>query len=335
MTLRAAVIGSGQIARRGHLPGYVRAGVTLAALCSRREAELASLADDFGIARRYMDWRAMLDDGGFDVVSICTPPALHFPMAVECLRRGLAVLVEKPMALTPHECDQMIAAAAQSGALLMVAHNQRYVTTHQAAKRLLQSGRLGKPYLAHAVFGHGGPEKWSPLQDWYFKPEQAGHGVLADLGSHKFDLLCWLLDQQIVEVGAFGQTFEKPTPASDTVICALRFSGGALATVQVSWAFHPDWENSLVIRCEHGVLRIPTDVNEPLLIDVDGGDGVQPVDVQPDPEDSSGWLAAVGAFCKAVAEKQPSPVNGTEGKAAVAAVQAADQALTEHRIVRL
>ncbi|MBK8021557.1 MAG: Gfo/Idh/MocA family oxidoreductase [Chloroflexi bacterium] len=268
--LRAAIIGTGQIARRGHLPGYVRAGVRLEALCSRRGEELNTLADDFGVERRYGDWHEMLEDGGFDVVSICTPPALHCEMAVECLQRGLAVLVEKPMALTPAECDRMIAAAEESGALLVIAHNQRYVTTHQAAKQILQSGRLGKPYLAHAVFGHGGPEKWSPLQDWYFHPAQAGHGVLADLGSHKFDLLCWLLDQQIVEIGAFGQTFEKPTAASDTVVCTLRFSGGTLATVQVSWVFRPDWENSLVLRCERGSLHIPTDVREPLiLVDAD------------------------------------------------------------------
>ncbi len=113
--LRVAVIGSGQIARRGHLPGYARAGASVGALCSRPGAELDALADDFGVDRRYTDWRSMLDAGGFEAVSICTPPALHCEMAVECLRRGLAVLVEKPMALTVEECDRMNAAAAEAG----------------------------------------------------------------------------------------------------------------------------------------------------------------------------------------------------------------------------
>jgi predicted dehydrogenase len=275
----------------------------------------------------------MLSDGGFDAVSICTPPALHSEMAVGCLRAGCAVLVEKPMALTPDQCDQMIRATDESGSLLMVAHNQRYLPRHQAVKRLLESGKLGRPYLAHAVFGHGGPEQWSPLQDWYFSPAQAGNGVLTDLGSHKFDLLSWLFDQQIVEISAFGQTFEKPTSASDTVVCALRLSGGTLASVHVSWAFHPDWENSLSIRCERGVIRVPTNADQPLIVETD--DGITTLDAPDDPSDSSGWLATVGAFCAAVAGEQSSPISGAEGKAIVAALQAADAALTQGRVVRV
>ncbi|MBX3080544.1 MAG: Gfo/Idh/MocA family oxidoreductase [Anaerolineae bacterium] len=335
MTLRVAVIGAGQIARLGHLPGYQRAGAQIVALCSKRDQNFEALADEFHVEYRYDDWRQMLDAGGFEAVSICTPPALHSEMAAECARRGLHVLVEKPMAMTPAECDHVISAAAQTGVVLMVAHNQRFIAHHQHVKQLLQSGQLGKVYLAHAVFGHGGPEKWNPLQNWYFHPDQAGYGVLADLGSHKFDLLCWLLGQRIVEVSSFGQTFEKPTSASDSIICALRLSGGTLATVHVSWVFHPDWENSLVLRCERGVIRVPTDLTQPVeVLEQDAGSSTISA---PDSAltDSAGWFGAVAAFCDAVQNGKPSPITGAEGKSVVAAVRAAYEALTEQRVVRL
>ena len=227
--LRVAVIGAGEIARRGHLPGFVKAGAQIVALCSRRNPRLPDLAAKYG-AKYYYDWREMLREGGFEAVSICTPPALHSEMAVESARRGCHILVEKPMALTLDECDRMIEAAAKAGVLLMVAHNQRFAAHHRQARQILQSGRLGRPYLVHTVLGHGGPEHWSPAQEWYFQPDQAGQGALADLGSHKIDLLRWLLAQEVVEVGAMSATFEKATPANDTAICLLRFNQGTLAT---------------------------------------------------------------------------------------------------------
>ncbi|MCC7209762.1 MAG: Gfo/Idh/MocA family oxidoreductase, partial [Anaerolineae bacterium] len=223
---------------------------------------------------------------------------------------------------------------AQAGVVLMAAHNQRFIRLHQAVKALIESGSLGQPYLAHAVFGHGGPENWSPSQDWYFRPDQGGHGVLADLGAHKFDLLSWLLDQRIVEVGAMAHTFEKPAATIDTVACTLRFSGDTLATVQLSWTFRPDWENSLVIRCARGVVRVPTDASasaEALIVDKDGGQRLLSLDGSAD--DSAGWLATVAAFCAAVEQGAPSPVSGEDGRAVVAALDAAFEALSSRRVV--
>ncbi|MCC7206239.1 MAG: Gfo/Idh/MocA family oxidoreductase, partial [Anaerolineae bacterium] len=88
MALKAAIIGAGEIAKRAHAPGYLQAGADVVALCSRPGADLDGLAAAYHIERCYHDWRRLLDDGGFDVVSICTPPALHAEMAVECARRG-------------------------------------------------------------------------------------------------------------------------------------------------------------------------------------------------------------------------------------------------------
>ena len=70
--------------------------------------------------------------------------------------------------------------------------------------------------MAYAVFGHRGPEYWSPEQKWYFQPGMAGFGVLADLGSHKIDLLRWLLDQEVTAVSAF--TVSRPSEGGQSIM---------------------------------------------------------------------------------------------------------------------
>lgn len=334
--LRVAIIGAGQIAQRGHLPGYARAGAQVVALCDNSSPQLEQIAAQYQVQRCYRDWRQMLAAGGFEAVSICTPPALHCEMAVASAGHGYHILVEKPMAVTLEECDRMIEAADQAGTLLMISHNQRFMAAHVVAKEILSSGWLGTPYLAHAVFGHGGPEVWSPAGQWYFRPDQAGHGVMADLGFHKLDLLRWLLGQEILQIGAFTGTFEKATALEDTAVCTLRFSQGALGTLQVSWVFRPDWENSVLVRCERGVLRIPTAASEPVRVlrSEAGGASTESTHLCSD-ADPSGWFGAVAAFVRAALHRQASPVPGTEGKAALAAVLAACEAANRGTVVDL
>lgn len=334
--LRVAILGAGEIARQGHLPGFVMAGAKITALCSRSNPALETLGQEYGADRCYYDWRQMLKDGGFGAVSICTPPHLHAEMTVESARRGYHVLVEKPMANTLAQCDRMIEAAAKAQVVLMLAYNQRFMAPHQQVKQILDSGRLGRPYLAHAVFGHAGPEKWSPNQQWYFDPDLAGPGVLADLGSHKLDLLSWLLGQSIVEIGAIGATFEKATTAPDSVACLVRFSQGTLATIQASWVFRPDWENSLVIRCERGVIRAPTAVTDPVrVLEVGPLAEAQEKVYDSATTDPAGWFQTVAAFVRAASYNEPSPVPGEQGKAAVAAVIAAGEAMAGQVMVKL
>lgn len=334
--LRVAIIGTGQIVQRGHLPGYSRAGAQVVALASVAEQELAEVAAAHGVARRYADWKQMLRDGGFDAVSVCTPPGLHAEMAVASAQAGCHVLVEKPMALSLEECEQMTHAATESGVLLMISHNQRFVAHHRLAKDIVQSGRLGRPLMAHAVFAHGGPEYWSPQQQWYFNPALAGNGVLMDLGSHKVDLLRWLLEDEVIEVAGMGATFEKRTPSTDCVGCVLRFSRGTLATLQVSWVYRPGWDNSLVIQCERGILRVPTEATDPVTLAEQTSAG-QRTETFPAlaTDDPSGWFGAVGAFVGAIRDGSPSPVSGLEGARTMAAVLAIGESMQRQTVVHL
>jgi UDP-N-acetylglucosamine 3-dehydrogenase len=331
--LRVAVIGAGQIAQRGHLPGYVLAGAELVALCDSSHPELDAIKTIFKVTHVYLDWKEMLSEGGFDAVSICTPPFLHCEMAVEALCRGYHVLVEKPMAISLEECDRMIATAHKSRKLLMVSHNQHFIAGHQFVKTILDSGELGKPYLIHGVFGHSGPEVWSPTQTWYFQRDRAGMGVIADLGYHKLDLVSWLSGQHLTRISAFSTTFEKKTALEDSAVFSFQLSGGTLGTIQVSWVFRPDWENSLTVRCERGVIAVPTEAVDPVrILKVDSRGKSVESEHPCNSQDSSGWFGAVQAFITAIQTGGPSPVPGVEGRRALAAILAAADAIEQKRI---
>lgn len=332
--VRVAVIGAGQIAQRGHLPGLLAAGASLTAICDNNHPQLDEIAARFHIQHSYRNWREMLAAGGFDAVTICTPPFLHADMAVECLQRGYHVLVEKPMAVTLQQCDQMNDAVKPAGLILMISHNQRFMEPHRLAKDILDSGILGRPYLVHGVFGHSGPEVWSPTQEWYFRPERAGLGVMADLGYHKLDLVRWMTNQEVTQASAFGHTFEKATSLEDTAIFALKLSRGTLYTLQISWVFRPDWENSLVIRCERGVLTIPTESSEPVRVLYTTSPGVTVESAHHcNTSDTSGWFGAMRAFVSAVQAGTDSPIPDSEGRAAMAAILAAAQSIKQQTVI--
>ncbi len=335
-SLRVGIIGAGRIAELGHLPGYQRAGAQVVALCGTDAENLQRLGRAFGVERCTTDWHSMLAAGGLDAVSICTPPALHAEMAIACAQHGYHVLVEKPMATSLTDCHQMIAAAGSANVLLMVAHNQRFSERHRIAKEILDSGRLGRPYAVHGAFAHGGPENWSPNQTWYFDGRAPRFGVMADLGSHKIDLLRWLLQQEVTELSAFDTTFEKATTVDDTAVLALRFSGGTLATLYVGWTHRPDYVDHLTIQCERGTLFIPTDAAQPVRLLESSADGATVETTFPfGSEDGAGWWATVAAFVAAVTHRHPSPISGADGKATMAAVLAAYEAVTHKSVVQL
>lgn len=313
----------GKIAEVGHLPGYAAAGIPVVAVCAATQHTVNRVGASFAIERRYTDWRDMLNDGQFDLVSVCTPPHLHAEISIACLDRGLHTLVEKPIATSIQECTAMHAAAVNSQRVLMIAHNQRFRQQHRIAKQILDSGRLGQVRRAHTVFAHGGPEHWSPNQNWYFDPHAAGNGVLMDLGYHKIDLLRWLLGQEVVDIQAMSATFEKQTTADDTVIALMRFSGGTLATLQSSWAHVPDVPDFVSIACQHGTLTIPSDPSAPLeVVERRQGERITTT-YNADAEGDPGWVATVCAFVDAVRNNLPSPVPASEGKATLQAVLSA------------
>ncbi|MGN0905611.1 MAG: Gfo/Idh/MocA family protein, partial [Bullifex sp.] len=236
-----------------------------------RAEELAGL---FG-GKVYSSVDELLDDETVDLVSVCVANAYHADVTVRALKKGKHVLCEKPMAISPEDCERMVAAAHESGKRLFIGHNQRLTPAHRRAKELIASGEMGKVLTFNTMFCHGGPESWSVEKSrntWFFKKSAAAFGSMADLGIHKIDLIRYLVGDEISSVYSqmrvLDKTFEDGTPieVDDNSVEILSFKNGAFGTVTTSWTCYGTEFNTTNIFCQKGVLKLYSDPEYSLII---------------------------------------------------------------------
>jgi predicted dehydrogenase len=185
--MRIGILGAGFMGAT-HARAYAKvAGVTVAAISSRRRDKAEKLAGEVG-AKATTDDRAIIEDRSIDAISNTLPTHLHPATTIAALAAGKHVLLEKPFALTAPECDGMIAAAKATGRVLMVAHVLRFWGEYVSLAEFVASGRLGSPISAVARRLSQLPA-WA---DWFLDPGQSGGAVL-DLSVHDFDALNWVL----------------------------------------------------------------------------------------------------------------------------------------------
>ena len=260
--LNVAVIGCGSIAQHRHLLEYeANEHVDITAVCDVVEERVEKVAQKYN-AKAYTSYEELLAKENVDLVSVCLPNYLHAPVSIAALNAGNHVLCEKPMATSREEAERMIEAAEASGKTLMIAHNQRFVPSHQKAKELIAEGAIGKVYSFRTAFGHGGPEGWSVdgEDSWFFKKDEAYIGAMGDLGVHKADLLRYILGQEFVDVAGFVENNAKADiTVDDNAVCILRSESGIVGTMAASWAYNPNEDNSTVIYGEKGMLRLEDD----------------------------------------------------------------------------
>jgi predicted dehydrogenase len=143
--LKAAIVGAGLIAGKKHIPAFMKhkGKVELAALCDLNQAGARKLAAQFGVPRVYADISEMIEKENPDLVDICTPPQTHVKLAIEAMKRGCHVLIEKPMALTVEECDRIVDASREYGAKVCVGHSDLFYYPFMEARELVANGTIG------------------------------------------------------------------------------------------------------------------------------------------------------------------------------------------------
>ncbi|WP_413303232.1 Gfo/Idh/MocA family oxidoreductase [Bacillus sp. 1P10SD] len=338
--LRVAVIGCGSIAQHRHLPEYKsNKNVELVAICDINEKRALEVAEKFG-AKAFTSYEELLKDGGVEAVSVCTPNYLHAPITIAALNAGVHVLCEKPMATSKQEAEAMIAAANESGKRLMIAHNQRFVPSHQRARKLIESGEIGKIYSFRTAFGHGGPEGWSVdgKESWFFQKEKAFVGAMGDLGVHKTDLLRYLLGEEIIEVGSFVETSAKDfADVDDNAVCILKTESGIIGTLAASWAYVSKEDNSTIIYGENAILRLEDDPVNSLVVQYKNGEVVnyQLGRIQSNEEGGQNNSRVVDLFVDAVVNNQEPLVSGEEGMKSLNVILAALESNETKQIVRV
>jgi predicted dehydrogenase len=255
------------IAKRLHAPDYSYApDCEVVAYCDAIPAKAKELADKWAPqAQIYTDYKKMLKEANLDCVTVTLPNYLHATVAIDALRAGCNVLVEKPMATSAEEGRRMVEAAKKAGKLLMVNQSQRLFPPHVKAKEILDSGIMGKILFVSATFGHEGPEYWSPTGKWFFQKDKARWGAMADLGVHKADLIRYLSGKEIDEISAYTAKLEKKGTVEDNFVSCLKFEDGTVGTLCASWTVKGMEANYTIFHCENGTLRVAEIPGQPLL----------------------------------------------------------------------
>ncbi|MFN8531657.1 MAG: Gfo/Idh/MocA family oxidoreductase [Anaerolineae bacterium] len=216
----------------------------LVAVCGRNEEATAAAAKRYGYKKYYTDWRKMIEDPEIQLFDNGGPNDAHAEPSIAAARAGKHVFCEKPLARTAEEAKTMLDAVQKAGVKHMVAFNYRFVPAIVQAKRLIESGALGRIFHFRAVY----------LQEWIIDPNfpkiwrldksVAGSGALGDLGAHVLDLARYLVGEPKRVMG-MTKTFveQRPLPdgsgmgkvdVDDAFISLLEFENGAIGTVEAS-----------------------------------------------------------------------------------------------------
>ncbi len=235
--LRAAVIGLGSMgANHARVYGDIE-GVELAAVADRSPDRLLP----FAAAASYDNYSRMLRDEQLDLVSICVPTLLHREVALAAIERGVAMLVEKPIAATLEEGREMARAAREAGAPLMVGHIERFNPAVREVKRLLSEGWLGRVLQVSAT--RTGP----------FPARVRDVGVVHDLAPHDIDVMSFLLASPVLQV--YAETISGvATEHEDLLAGVLRFQNEVVGVLDVNW-LTPLKARRLAVLGEKGLLE--------------------------------------------------------------------------------
>jgi predicted dehydrogenase len=252
--VRAAVIGVGLIGEQ-HAAAYrAYSRSSLALVCDANEERARAAADRFGCAftTRIED----VAESEVDVVSVATPDFAHFDPVMAMLRAGKHVLVEKPLATTLAEAEQMVETARERGVHLAVNLGNRWNPNYLSMRDALRAGEIGEPLM---VYSRLSDTIWVPTRmlSWGSKS-----GPEWFLFAHSMDLVQWMLDQRPREVYALGikrVLAARGIDAYDAIQAMVRFDS-TFATFETSWVLPESWpdivENELTINGERGRMKL-------------------------------------------------------------------------------
>jgi predicted dehydrogenase len=210
--VRCAVIGAGRFAEICHVPGlqsHPQAEVVL--LCGRNEERRRAMAERLGVPETAADYREVVARPDIDAVTITTPNASHHEIAIAALAAGKHVFCEKPLAMNAGEAEAMARTARDAGLVNQVAFTFRYTHCVSRLRALLREGAIGQPFFVRMVGEGWGDLRPGATVAWRHQAKLAGAGMLADMGSHYFDLVNWIMGP-VAEVSGLLHTVARTRP---------------------------------------------------------------------------------------------------------------------------
>jgi 1,5-anhydro-D-fructose reductase (1,5-anhydro-D-mannitol-forming) len=257
--VRWGIIGCGDVCEVKSGPAFNKVADSSLVAVMRRDAQKAEdYARRHKVPRFYTDASSLINDPEVNAVYIATPPGSHEAYAIESMKAGKPVYIEKPVALNSVECQRMITTSSDLKVPATVAHYRRRLKIFERIKSLVDQKYLGAPRLVilHLAHTHK-PTSEGASDNWRVKPELSGGGLFSDLSPHQLDIISWIFGPPLRTTGLSinqGRYYNAP----DVTSLTAEFNNDVL--FQGLWSFNsPPNANadSCKIICENGTLVFP------------------------------------------------------------------------------
>lgn len=258
MEIKWGIIGCGNVTELKSGPAFNKVEDSKLVAVMRRNADLAQdYAQRHNVSKFYSDASELINDSEVNAVYIATPPDSHALYAIEAMKAGKPVYVEKPMAQNYAECMEMIRVSEETGMPLHVAYYRRTLPAFLKVKELVDNGSIGKPLTVNIKLykSFGERDKFPDKQSWHVNPEIAGAGHFYDLASHQFDFLDFVFGP-VTKVNGVAANIAGYYKAEDTVSAAFSFDSGVVGSG--SWCFVVDEkseEDSIELHGTNGKIK--------------------------------------------------------------------------------
>lgn len=335
--VHVCVIGAGRVGKlhsatlRQYIPN-----VDLVALVDPVMAVREETGREFGVDARFASLQEALDKVDIDAVIITTPTFTHRDLAVLAGDHDKHVFLEKPMAMTLAECDEIIAATEQRGLILQIGFMRRYDPDFAAAAERIFAGEIGQPMTVKSLtHGPGLPPAWA-------NDLRASNGMLAEVNSHDLDCVRWLMGSNIeriyVETANFKGTERGVTGEHfyDNMLATLKFASGGLGSISGVCPCDYGYDARVEIVGKNGIMQIGEMQGQAVVVCVNREQGlVTPIYRQWPERFAWGYIHEIQQFIESVRTGGRPRVTGEDGRWAVAAVLAGTKSFLEERPVYL
>lgn len=337
--LKFAIIGCGRIAYK-HVDALVQnfSQAELVAACDEIPERAHSKAQEYvekmgrnssqaALPKVYADYRELLRDEPVDILAIATESGKHAEIALDCLAAGKHVIVEKPMALSTKDADDMISCARRNGVKLCVSHQNRFNLPVQKLRQAVKQGRFGRIIAGNARV------LWNRNKDYYDQAPWRGTytqdgGCLMNQCIHNIDVLQWILGGEIAEIQAMVANYFHPyIEAEDYGSIQIKFKNGAIGNVEGTVCVYPrNLEETLSVLGEKGTVVIGGSALNQVQVwqFADGRDDLAQIQQECNNEVDNvyGWghTPLYADMIDSIRENREPLIDGTEGRKGMAII---------------
>lgn len=274
-----AIIGCGRVAPN-HVLGVRSADSEIIACCDIDEKALEVFAKEHSIRKKFTDYKELLKLEELKSISICTDHASHAEIAIAALNAGKHVIVEKPMALTLKEGEEMIEASMKNEKVLTVISQHRYDPLVREIIRLINENTFGRINLINGTLNSYKDEAYYSQSSWRGKLQKEGGSTLINQAIHTLDLIVWIMDKP-VEILAKKATlkFQDIIETEDTITAIMKFKNGALGSISSTNTSIKFWDSKIEIVGSKGNISFKTGFPF-FIIDLELADKVKQLEIK-------------------------------------------------------